>query len=204
MPQNASRMVRILCLGLAVLGSASGCSQVMTQSGVRIRSIDEPVVLEPRVVSSGYRWRDASTADIFVSDIPAQRLASADSLEELSGSIVHIHMFLRPKPGKTPIETTASTVTIQCAVLARGEVGIYGGGGFMFPSGAPGDKSFGGSIRNASVKLLASTPGFADRLGAAELGAGIKAPEDEGAAAVMEHLFEYASRVARGEARAGG
>jgi hypothetical protein len=74
----------------------------------------------------------------------------------------------------------------------------------MFPSGTPGDKSFGGSIRDASVKLLASTPGFADRLGAAELIAGVSAPEDESVAALMEHMFEYASRVARGEASAQG
>jgi hypothetical protein len=177
---------------------------VLTSSGVRVRSTERAAMLEPRVVSSGYRWQDASTADIYVSDIPMERLAGADSLADLSGSIVRIHMFLRPRPGKTPIATTASSVTIHCAVLARGEVGIYGGGGFLFPAGRPGDSSFGGSIEDGSVRLLASTPGFVDRLGAAEFGAGVVAPEDEAAAAIMEHLFEHASRVARGEASASG
>lgn len=197
------RYLVFLALVLLLLPVFGGCSRVLTASGVRVRSMDQAAVLEPRVVSSGYRWQDASTADIYVSDIPMERLAAADSLAELSGSIVRIHMFLRPRPGRTPIETTASTVTIHCAVLARGEVGIYGGGGFLFPAGKPGDNTFGGSIEDGSVRLLASTPGFVDQLGAAEFAAGVVAPEDEAAAAIMEHLLDHAGRVARGEASAG-
>lgn len=193
--------VAIVCV-LAALALGTGCGRIFTGAGVRIRSIDNAAVLEPRMATSGYSYEDASTADIYLSDIPASRLVTADSLDQLSGTIVHLHMFIRPRPGKTPIDTTASTVTIRCAVLTRGEVGVYGGGGFLFPSGTPGDGSFGGAIEHGSVRLLASTPGFADRLGAAELSCGIKVPQDAAVAGVMEHLMEQAVRVARGQTAA--
>lgn len=193
------RLSAVLAPVVLLLGPLGGCGRVFTASGVRFESIDQHTVLSPVVVAAGYRAADSSTAEIFLSDIPLRDLADAESFEELSGTIVHIHLFIRPRPGRTPIEPTASTATIQAAVLARGEVGLYGGGGFMLPSGTPGDDTFGGSIRGGSVRLLASTPGFADRLGAAGLTAGVSAPLDDAAAAVMAHLFEQAGRVARGE-----
>lgn len=194
-------IVALLTLGAAIL---AGCSRPILSSGVRVRSVDHPVVFAPAIASSGYRSENPSSADIYFSDIPLGQLAAADSLEGLSGSIVHMHMFLRPKPGKTPVERTASTVTIRHIVLADGEIGLYGGGGFLFPSGKPGDDSFGGSVKEGSVRLLASTPGFVDRLGAAEFSAGLVAPEDEAASAIMAHLVEHAARVARGRVSAAG
>ena len=184
---------------LALFLTLSGCGRVFTASGLRFESMDQGTVLAPAIAAIGYRADDTSTAEFYISDIPLRELARAESFEELAGTIVHIHLFIRPKPGKTPIQPTASTATIQAVVLARGEVGLYGGGGFMLPAGTPGDDSFGGSIRGGSVRLLAATPGFADRLGAAHFTAGINAPDDEAAAAIMAHLFEQAARIARGE-----
>lgn len=187
---------------LALLGS--GCGRIFTGAGVRIRSIDRQAALEPQIAASGYTSEDPSTADIYLSDMTASRLVTADSLDQLSGTIIHVHMFLRPRPGKTPIATTASTVTIRCAVFSKGQIGIYGGGGFLFPSGVPGDGDFGGAIKEASVKLLASTPGFADRLGAAEFSSGMLAPQDVAVSGVMAHLMESAVRAARRDPREAG
>ena len=176
-----------------------GCGRVFTASGVRFESIDQGGVLSPAMVSAGYRTADTSTAEFYLSDIPLRQLSQAESFDDLVGTIIHIHLFIRPKPGKTPIEPTASSATVQAVVLSRGEVGLYGGGGFMLPSGTPGDDTLGGSIRGGSVKLLSATPGFADRLGAASLTAGVSAPRDDAATGIMAHLFEQAGRVARGE-----
>ncbi len=200
-PPNLRTLVLLIPL-LAISATLGGCGRVFTASGLRFESIDQHVVLTPALASAGYRAPDTSTAEMFVSDIPLRELARAESFEDLSGTIVRIHLFIRPKPGKTPIQSTASTATIQAAILARGEVGLYGGGAFMLPSGTPGDDSFGGSIRGGSVRLLAATPGFADRLGAARFTAGISTPHDEAAAAIMAHLFEQASQIARDEAPA--
>jgi len=180
----------------ALLG---GCGRVFTASGVRFESFDQGSVLSPSMVSAAYRTTDTSTAEFYLSDIPVRQMSQADSFNDLVGTIIRVHLFIRPKPGKTPIEPTASSATIQAIVLSRGEVGLYGGGGFMLPSGSPGDATLGGSIRGGSVRLLSATPGFADRLGAASLSAGVSAPRDDAASGIMAHLFEEASRVARGE-----
>ena len=205
MPLTAPTARLIVPLGLlAAALLATGCGRVFTASGMRFQSIDQGTMLNPPVVSAGYRAEDASTAEFYLSDIPLRELTQAESFEDLSGTIVHIHLFIRPKPGKTPIEPTASSATVQAIVLSRGEVGLYGGGGFMLPSGTPGDDTLGGSIRSGSVRLLAATSGFADRLGAASLSIGLSAPRDEAATGAMAHLFEEAASLARGERSASG
>eukprot|EP00913_Durusdinium_trenchii_P006007 g5619.t1 len=87
----------------------------------------------------------------------------------ISGQMVHVHMFVRPKPGRTPIQQTAISATVRHLIIANGQVGMYTGAGFMFPSGTPGDKIFGGSITRADLRLERATPGFTDRLGPAEM-----------------------------------
>lgn len=188
-----------LLAALALLLLPAGCTRVFNVSGVRLQSIDQNTHLTPAIVTSAYRAQDTSTAEFYLSDIPLRELSGADSFADLSGTIIHLHLFIRPKPGKTPIEPTASSATIQAVVLARGEVGVYGGGGFMLPSGTPGDDAIGGSIRSGSIKLLAATPDFADRLGAASFSAGFTAPKDEAAAGVMAHLFEQAVQLAKSD-----
>ncbi len=180
--------------GLIVMGSA-GCSAPMLHTGIQISSFERSAVLKPAIRSSGYRAEDDASATIFLSDIPLEELAAADSLDSLTGSLIEIHSFLTPKPGKTPIDTTASTTTIRLIVFADGQFGLYGGGGFLFPKGQPGDSTFGGRIKHGSVRFLAATSGFADRLGAAEFDAGFTAPEDDAAVATMSHIFNSALRV---------
>ncbi|MFG0259397.1 MAG: hypothetical protein ACF8LK_03510 [Phycisphaerales bacterium JB041] len=202
---HAARRYRSLvqCLTvLAALTALSGCSRVLRVSGVRFESFENGAVLAPTVASSGYTASDRSTADIYLSDITIRDLGQADSFDDLTGTIVRVRMFVAPRPGKTPIEPTASTATVQAAIFAAGEVGIYGGGAFLLPSGKPGDRSFGGSVRGGSVRLLSATPGFQDKLGAARFTAGVNAPNDEASAALLAHFFEQANRVSHGQVRA--
>ena len=204
MPRAARQYQSVMqCLAiLAALNALSGCSRVLRVSGVRFESFENGAVLSPTVNASGYTAPDSSTADMSLSDIPIRDLSQAESFDDLTGTIVRVRMFVAPKPGKTPIEPTASTATVQAAVFAGGEVGIYGGGAFMLPSGKPGDRSFGGSVRGGSVRLLSSTPGFQDRLGASSFTAGMNTPNDEAAAAILAHFFEQANRVSHGQANA--
>jgi hypothetical protein len=197
---SAGAIVRLMFCVCAVglLGaSQAGCSRILSAQGVRLESFQEDAALIPSPVSRAYRAIDQASAEFYLSDIPLRILDDAETFEELEGTIVRVTLFLPPRPGKTPIESTASTATVQAAVLARGEVGIYGGGGFLLPSGRVGDRTFGGTIRDGSVRLLHATPGFVDRLGAARFQAGISAPEDQAGAAVMGHVFDQASRLAR-------
>ncbi|MBZ0171274.1 MAG: hypothetical protein K8E66_02740 [Phycisphaerales bacterium] len=194
-PDRRSR-ARLAAGALAVfLLGMPGCSRVFAPAGIRFHSIDRDTLLAPAVAASGYRSPDSSSAEFFLSDIPLQDLSRAESFDELAGTIVRVHLFIRPKPGKTPIEPTASTATVQAVVLARGEIGLYGGGAFVLPSGTPGDDTLRASVRGGSVRLMSATAGFVDQLGAASLSAGVSAPLDEAAAGIMAHLFDEASRL---------
>lgn len=155
-----------------------------------MRSIDDAAVLAPAMPVVAYSARDPNTADLYLTNLTPDQLDPATDLADLDGHIVHIHMFVAPRAGKTPIDQTACSVTIRHAVLARGAIGMYGGGGFLLPSGKAGDETFGGSIRSATLRLLGSTPGFRDPLGAVEFDASVRAPLDEPLARLIGQRIE--------------
>lgn len=157
---------------------------------VQMRSIDDAAALTPSLPVVAYAARDPNTADIYLTSLTPDQLDPATPLADLEGHIVHIHMFVAPRAGKTPIDETACSVTIRHAVLARGAIGLYGGGGFLLPSGKAGDKTFGGSIRSATLRLIGSTAGFRDPLGAVEFDASVRAPHDERLARVIGQRIE--------------
>lgn len=115
---------------------------------------------------------DENTADVYLTDLSDETLdllARGEAGREVSGTLVHVHIFLNPKPGKTPIESTAASATIRTVILARGQIGVYDGAGFMLPGRSLKKGSASGSVSNAQTRLTRSTGGFEDLLGAASL-----------------------------------
>jgi len=133
----------------------------------------------PTLPLAAYWAPDASTADIYLTNLDAAALDPGTDLSQVTGRIVHLHLFLVPLAGSTPVGSAACSVTIRHIVLARGSIGIYGGGGFLAPSGRPGNEEFGGSIKGATLRLSGQTTSFVDRLGASTMDAGFTAPRDE-------------------------
>jgi hypothetical protein len=79
-----------------------------------------------------YAAQDRNTADLYLTDLPMERLsAEDDTLAGLSGTIVHVSIFLVPTAGRTPIDVTAVNASIRQVVIADGVVGVYSGGGFV-------------------------------------------------------------------------
>ena len=129
----------------------------------------------PQVV---YISEDGATADIYLTDLSADDLDPGRSLAELDGRIVHLHLFIVPLAGSTPIEDSACSVTVRHIVLARGKIGVYSGGGFLFPTRST-DNEFSARMSGATLRLTAETPGFSDRLGACTLDTSFRARRDE-------------------------
>jgi hypothetical protein len=141
--------------------------------------------------TNAYTARDRNTADVYLTDLPPDALKPGADLSEVWGQLVHLHLFVAPKPGSTPIATSACSVTVRAVVIARGEIGVYGGGGFLDPETEPGDSVLEGSMRRASCRLVAKTPGFMDRLGASSFQADFTAARDEpGARSLAARLQE--------------
>lgn len=167
-----------LLLALAV--SLGGCG--LGSTDLRLEAIVEEAVVQPvfrlRAYMPSPSPNDRNTADIYLSDLPAERLLDPDdTLADAVGSIVHIHLFLVPVAGSTPIDATACNATVRQVVLAgprgadgsRPAIGVYGGGGFLLPDNTPGGGSLSGELLDATLRLTNATPGFVDRLGAARL-----------------------------------
>ncbi|MCC6319993.1 MAG: hypothetical protein IT438_00975 [Phycisphaerales bacterium] len=179
----------LLCSLPLALGM-SGCLGFRSAGGdLTFASLDSGRVLAPTIATAIYGRTDANTADLYFSDLPEDRLTDPrDPLGGATGSLLHIHYFLNPDAGRTPIDNTACNVTIKHFVFAGGELtgspifGVYGGGGFFFPSGEPGSNVFGGSIEEGTHRLLAATPGFNDLLGPSEVSGKMLATRDDDAA----------------------
>lgn len=173
--------------GMGVVGT--GCSG-SGSTNLELRGVSSERVLSPSLAHRVYRYADSNTADFFLTDLPEELWTPDADFRNVSAILVHVHTFIEPRPGRTPIADGASNVTVRYLVVSRGTLGLYGGGGFLWRSGEPGDANAGGELRGASMKLVRSTPGFQDVLGPCELHGTFSARKDVEKAAKLEAIFQ--------------
>ena len=125
-----------------------------------------------------------------MTDIPPEVLEDPARLAQASGQILHVHMFLKPRPGRTPIERTACSATVRYVVLAEGRAGVYAGGGFLFPGGTPDGGRFSGVLPEATLALDGKTEGFRDALGRGVFSTRFSAANDEVLARVIRRASD--------------
>jgi hypothetical protein len=180
--------------GVLALAASAGCGAFTSVGGraVEFRSVENTALLQPTLPLVVFEARDLNTADFYLTDLADEDLVPGADWTGVSGQIVHVRLFLRPRAGQTPIDRGACTAIVRTLVLSRGEVGLYGGGGFMLVSGDPGDARMSGSISGASVRLQAATEAFIDALGAAEFSGSWTAQRDDATAREIGATFESA------------
>lgn len=180
-PKLSLWRVVVRALMLAALPLLSfGCATGATTS---LNSEAGTGELDGRMTTLVYASTDKNTADIYLSDLPRGALEPDGDLSSVSGQFVHLHVFITPEAGSTPIDVGACSVVFRTIVVARGQLGMYGGGAFLNPKSAPGGDTFAGSISRGTGRLITSTPGFVDKLGASVFGAKFRVPRNEKAAA---------------------
>lgn len=186
-----TRRVGAMVLAGSMLAALPACSIVRSAGATgggsaRVTSIEQRTRLAPSWRTALYASPDINTADVILSDLDRDTLmrAIADEgvLRDVEGSILRVRMFIAPRAGRTPIDYTASNASATLIVMSRGEIGVYGGGGFILPAGKPGARTFSGSLRDATLKPTGATPGFQDLLGASDLSGNISAKRDDAAA----------------------
>lgn len=178
--------------------ACGGCGIWSSGGSARLKSSLNGSTLSTNLPSRVYADQGLDSADMYMTDLPASVWTAGADVSNMSGVLVHVHMFLRPKAGKTPIEDTASTAVIRYVILAKGEIGVYGGGGFFVNDGTPGDSKFSGGVRNGSMRLVSATSGFVDRLGPCTFAGTISGKKDAKTAEEMER----AMRALIGETKA--
>jgi hypothetical protein len=177
-------------LALVLIWALGGCG---TYAKLSLESPLSGATLSPRLSTIAYTFNDENTVDIYLTDLSLDQLASPfedNSSGWPTGQMMHIHMFIRPSPGKTPIEPQSSNCTIRHLILAPGATGLYGGGGFLLPTSSAKSGTFGGRITAGTLRLQASSENFIDALGPTGLRASFKVKEDRELAATMARRFE--------------
>ena len=171
-----ARIARIgLIMSISLLPCISGCKAIRGGGGSggssTIISDTSEKLFKSSFQTKAYTFYDDNTADIYLTDLSDADLtaffAPNQDWSTISGTLVQVHLFLDPKPGKTPIENTAASASIRYAIISNGVIGIYDGAGFMLPGSKPGKDSIGGTIRAAPMRLTRSSPNFIDLFGPA-------------------------------------
>lgn len=199
--RRAARVALISGIALLVSGGA-GCAgfgfDFGGPSSLEISSGRTGGLLSPSFVTAVYASPDENTADIYISDLPLAALTAPDTapLDNASGVIVHVHYFLTPVAGRTPIAFDASNVGVRLFVLTPASdpdepptIGVYGGGGFLLPSDDPDGDATSGRIKRATLRLIAAAPGFEDRLATAIVDGAIRASRDEPSARAISETI---------------
>lgn len=187
MQSRCSRLSTLVLL-IALSHLATGCAGMGLRrpSGSLItQSADGSKAVTPSFTTAVHTATDVAAAEVYLTDLPVDRLLDPrDDLAGLSGSLVQIRLFIVPRAGNTPIGDTACNITMRHVLLSAPasdvppEVGVYGGGGFLLPSGEPADKRLSGSMAEVTLRLLGSTGGFVDLLGPAEASGSFTATDD--------------------------
>ena len=128
-----------------------------------------------------------SEGELLFTDIPLDLL---DSGNFHSGQILRLQLLWIPTPGKTPLSSTSTNVSIEQIIIADGEVGVYAGAGFGWPSGSI-EEGLSISMEDATIVLQSSTSNFKDELEPAATMIGqIYAPAN---IELAEHISAYAT-----------
>lgn len=112
---------------------------------------------------------------VWMTDIPTETLMSGEIPQ---GQILHVELLFQPRPGWTPIDSTATNLAIRYMLIVDGQVGIYEGGGFGYPIGTGRNSSMTLRINEATMQLSKSTDGFVDLLSPAVLSGTFSGPCD--------------------------
>ncbi len=195
----------------AVAAAVAGCSQWRGSGGgeslVLTSAARDGVVYAPpaKTLDGVYRRVDASTADVYLTDLDIDALAHGrpvDKAGEGGGGVMHIRLFMPPRAGRTPLDDSGCNLSIRQVIVAhdgaRGgaAMGLYAGGGFAYPSGTIGDSTLGGTIDGATLRLTRATPSFEDLLGPSTAAVRFSVRrDDETAQRIGLRLDEWASRM---------
>ncbi len=154
-------------MSLLLLWGAAGCAGPVQYGSLRAQSLgDDPVALEGEYITAFYAHGNSVETSFILSDVGLDQLLSGQFSR---GIVVRVDLLWMPKPGATPMDSSATNASIQYVIVADGELGVYAGAGFALPEGDASGRSLEVHLRDASLEFLESTDGFVDLLSPATL-----------------------------------
>ncbi len=164
-------------MSLLVAWGAPGCAGPVGYGSLRAQSLsDDPVALEGEYITAFYADGSSVETSFILSDVRLDQLLSGQFSR---GNVVRVDLLWTPKPGATPMDSSATNASIRYVIVADGELGVYAGAGFALPVGDASGRSLAVRLRDASLDLLESTDGFVDLLSPATLTGTFTATHDD-------------------------
>ena len=117
----------------------------------------------------------ANEGDIWMTDIPMEDLLAG---EFTNGQIIHLQVLWTPVAGKTPLASTSTNLSIEHIIIADGNVGVYGGGGYCGLSGNP-ERGMQLNIEDATIAIQKQSSGFDDLLTPATMNGQVRSVPDK-------------------------
>ena len=186
-------------LYMAALTALGGCVALGGRGSLRAESLGrDPVTLKSPTVAAVYAHGQAPETSFFLSDVSLRALLDDGSV---TAQVVHIELLWMPKPGRTPLDPSATNASIRYVLIVGEELGVYGGAGFVLPHGRPGKRRLAVTVKDASLTLLEATPGFVDRLGPTQLTGEFAAQRDDATCRQLRYAVSQRVTNALGRTR---
>lgn len=171
----AGPTIRFLILATLSAAATISCAPTSPEGFLALTSkTANPLRLDARFTHGAYAVEPAGVSMI-MSTVSLEDLRTGDFE---NAQVVDIRVMWDPIAGRTPVSKESTNLIIRHVVLVGEEAGIYGGGGFGWPQGTPGETGFGLDITGSSVALVDSTEGFLDPFSPATLLGTIGGPLD--------------------------
>ena len=183
------------------MATVAGCtgSGRGTEGSVRSESLRaDAVVLGASYPTVVYAHDPEEDTTFLLTDMAIEDLLAGKVVD---GQVLHIDLLWEPKAGTTPMDIDATNAIIRHIVISGGEVGVYGGAGFVLPRGSPGRDTLTVALRDAMVRLMDSTGGFVDPLSPARLTGTFTARHEPGLARRISRAISQIVTNALGRTR---
>ena len=185
----ARATVRTMFLMLLPIAAGVSCAPSSPEGSLALTSrTANPLRLDATFTHGAYAVEPTGVSMI-LSTVSMQDLRNGDFED---AQLVDVQVMWEPRAGRTPVSKDSTNLVIRYIVLVGDQVGIYGGGGFGWPRGTPGETGFGLKITGSSLSLVDATDDFRDLLSPASLLGSIGGPLD---AALMVKMRDAISQI---------
>ncbi len=151
-----------------------GCSTFwLGRTGGRLHiesQLDQGTILSGGFETGLYRFDGPNEVTVLLFDGPPEAPSQA----------MAIRMLWQPRAGRTPIDPSATNATVHYVIMSdTGQMGVYGGAGYLFTHSTPGSATFSAGLWQANLSLSDQSEGFSDLLGQAIIQGSFTARRDD-------------------------
>ena len=164
----AEVMRAINAILIGCLLTSAGCASRLLPGNDRIVTLSQRPAraqLNIDAKTAVYAHADGGDTLFIVSDRSPEELLDG-RIDQ--GQILVLELLWRPRAGATPVDATATNMSVRHLIVSGDAIGLYGGSGFARLTGDPGDDRVRVKLLRSTIQLLETNPALVDQLSPAE------------------------------------